>query len=205
MGGELDVQMPVQSEGSTEAVQLASAIREALDTFSSGYLLFDSPDRMRVGTPRVVRLTTRQNLTDLIRQQLQTRGIPPEYLAGILTVVAADLTSPEPGIFVIRPEQSEDAHSPYERIWRVEALKPGSHKLELKVTLTARIPSRGDVESDPAMFSRPVSVRAGPFYWIVDFVDRNGNAVAGSLAGLLAAGVLWLWWRARQYSALSHR
>ncbi len=52
---------------------------------------------MRVGTQRVVRLTTRQNLTDLIRQQLQTR------------------------------------------------------------------------------------------------------------AGLLAAGVLWLWWRARQYSALSHR
>jgi len=88
---------PVQSEGSTEAVQLASAIREALDTFSSGYLLFESPDRMRVGTQRVVRLTTRQNLTDLIRQQLQTR------------------------------------------------------------------------------------------------------------AGLLAAGVLWLWWRARQYSALSHR
>jgi hypothetical protein len=204
-GASLDLQAPVQSEGGAEAIQLAPAIREALNTFSSWYLLFESPDRMRLGTQRVVRLTTRQNLTDLIRETLQTRGIPPEYIAGILTVVAADLTSPERGTFVIRPEQSEDAHSPYERIWRVEALKPGSHKLELKVTLTARIPSRGDVESDPAMFSRPVSVGAGPFYWIVDFVDRNGNAVAGSLAGLLAAGVLWIWWRVRQYSALSHR
>jgi hypothetical protein len=202
----LDLQVPVQSaEGAAETIHLAAAIREALNTFSSWYLLFESPDRMRLGTQRIVRLTTRQNLTDLIREQLQTRGIPPEYIAGILTVVTADLTSPERGTFVIRPEQSDDARSPYERIWRVEALKPGSHNLELKVTLTARLPSRGDVESDPAMFSRPVSVGAGPFYWIVDFVDRNGNAVAGSLAGLLAAGVLWIWWRVRQYTALSHR
>jgi hypothetical protein len=55
------------------------------------------------------------------------------------------------------------------------------------------------------MFARAVSVTSGPFYWIVNFVDRNGNAVAVSLAGMLAAGVLWLWWRARQYAALSHR
>jgi hypothetical protein len=57
-GGSLDLQVPVQSaDGGTETIQLAAAIREALNTFSSGYLLFESPDRMRVGNQRVVRLT----------------------------------------------------------------------------------------------------------------------------------------------------
>jgi hypothetical protein len=204
--GSVDVKVRVKSAvGGWTTINLATAIRDALDAFTPSGFIFECPVRMRVGSPEKVRLTTRQNLSDLLRQKLQERGIPAEYLNGIITLAVADLTSPIASSFAIRPEKpAATGHSSDTWVWRVEARQPGNHKLELKVTLSAQIPSRGELEANPAVLSRTVAVESNPFYPYGNFFDRYWLEMAGSVAGLMAAWLIFLLWRTRR-TAFSDR
>jgi hypothetical protein len=153
---------------------------------------------MRAGSTEHFRLTTKQDLNDVLKQQLQLRGIPDEYLTGIITLLVADLPTPADEAFAIRPENPAAGHSVDTWVWRIEARKPGNHKLDLKVTLTARIPSRGEVESS-ATISRSIAVDAGSFY-----LDRYWPGIAGTLAGLMGAALVWTMLRSRR-AVFSHR
>jgi hypothetical protein len=201
--GSLDVELRIQSPvGGWKTVNLATAIRDALEAFTPSGFILECPVRMRVGSTYNVRLTTRQNLNDLLRQKLQDQGIPAEYLKGIITLAVADMLSPADNAFAIRPEESAAGHSSDTWVWRVEARQPGNHKLELIVTLSARIPSRGEVEANAAMLSRTVAVDADPSYG--KFFDRYWLEMAGSMAGVMGAWLIWMLWRTRR-AAFTHR
>jgi hypothetical protein len=203
--GSLDVEVRIKSAaGGSRTINLATAIRDVLGAFTPSGFIFECPVRMRVGSPEKVRLTTRQNLNDLLSQKLQERGIPAEYLNGIITLAVADLTSPTDSSFAIRPEKPPAGRSSDTWVWRVEARQPGNHKLELKVTLSAGIPSRGEVEANAATLSRIVAVDADPFYPYGEFFNRYWLEMAGSVAGLMGAGLIWMFWRLRR-TAFSHR
>jgi hypothetical protein len=198
-----DVQVRIKSAvGGWKTVNLATAIRDALEAFTPSGFVFEFPDRMRVGSTYNVRLTTRQNLNDLLRQKLQDQGIPAEYLKGIVTSAVADVLLPGDNSFVIRREEPAAGHSSNTWVWRVEARQPGNHKLELIVTLSAQIPSRGEVEANAAMLSRTVAVDADPSYG--NFFDRHWLEMAASLAGLMGAWLIWMLWRTRG-AAFTHR
>ena len=199
----LDVELRIKSAvGGWKTVNLATAIRDALEAFTPSGFILECPVRMRVGSTYDVRLTTRQNLNDLLRQKLQDQGIPAEYLKGIITLAVADMLSLADNAFAIRPEESAAGHSSDTWVWRVEARQPGNHKLDLIVTLSARIPSRGEVEANAAMLSRTVAVDADPSYG--DFIDRYWLKMAGSMAGVMGAWLIWMLWRTRR-AAFTHR
>jgi hypothetical protein len=175
-----------------------------LDSFAQSGFIFESPVRMRVGSTEKVRVTTRQNLNETLRQKLQDLGIPAEHLNGIISLAVAELSSPDSSSLAIRPEEPAPRHAADTWAWLVEAREPGNHKLWLKMVLSARIPSRGEVEAPPVTFFRTVAVDAGPFYPYGDFLGRHWLEMAGSLAGLMAAWLVWLLWRTRR-AAFSHR
>jgi hypothetical protein len=203
--GFFDLEVPVKlSNSAWGTANLADTIRDVLYAITPSALVVDCPLRMRAGSTEQVRLTSRQNLNDLLRLQLQARGIPAEYLMGITTSVVADLTSPADDAFAIQPEKSAAGPSPDKWVWRVSARKSGSHELDVIVTLSARIPSRGEVEARAWVFSRSVGVDAGPVDPFVDFLTRFGTKIAGSLAALLGAWLVWTLWRTRR-AAFSHR
>jgi hypothetical protein len=151
-----------------------------------------------------VRVTTRQNLNELLRQKLQDQGIPAEYLNGIISLAVANLTSPSPGSFDIETEEPAPGHTADTWAWLVEAREPGNYELDLKMVLSARIPSRGQVEAHPVFLTRTVVVDAGPFYPYGDFLGRHWLEMAGSLAGLMAAWLIWLLWRTRGAAFTHH-
>jgi hypothetical protein len=157
---------------------------------------------MRVGSTYKVQLATRKNLDDLLRQHLQDRGIPAEYLKGIMTLVVAEAPAPADNSFAIRPEESAARQSSDTWVWQVEPREPGNHKLELRITLKARVPSGGEVGTAAAVISRTVAVDADPFYRYGNFFDQHWIEVAASVAALMGAG-LWMLWRTRR-AALSH-
>jgi hypothetical protein len=119
--------------------------------------------------------------------------------AAISILVAADLSSPNKQAFDI---QSNPAGRPSsdDWVWRVEARNPGNYQLDLKVTLSARVPYATDVQARPVVFSRPVSVSGGE-----NFLGQYRTEIAGSLAGLLGVSIAWAVWRHRQSSVFSHR
>jgi hypothetical protein len=180
------------------------AIRDALNDLTLSGFVFECPARIRLGSTEKVRLTARQNLTDMLTQKLKEQGVPAEYLNGIITLAAADLTSLTDNSLVIQPE-AQAAGSPSDTwVWRVQARQPGNHRLELKVNLSARIPSRGEVEANAPMLSRVVSVDAEPFNPYGNFFARYWLEMAGSVVGLMGAWMGWTLWRTRR-NVLSHR
>jgi hypothetical protein len=193
----LDVTIPIQSAGGSKNVSLATAIRDALNDLTMNGFVFECPARIRLGSTEKVRLTARQNLTELLIQKLKEQGVPAEYLTGIITLAAADLTSLTDSGLVIQPE-SQAAGSPSDTwVWRVQASQPGNHRLELKVNMSARIPSRGEVEANAPMLSRVVAVDADPFNPYGNFFARHWLEMAGSVAGLTGAWLIWMLWRTR--------
>jgi hypothetical protein len=204
-GSLLDQEVPVKlANGSWGTIRLAQIIRETLFAFTPTALNVECPTRMRVGSTGQVRLTTRQNLTDLLREQLRTRGIPAEYLIGIETSMVADLIAADDG-FAIQPEAPADKSATADKssskntwVWRARALKPGDHQLHTIVTVSARIPLQGELGAKAAVISRTIAVEAAPGTGLTDFLDRYGTAVAGSLlAVVLGAGLIWALWRPR--------
>jgi hypothetical protein len=200
----LDVTIPIQSAGGSKNVSLATIIRDALDDLTMSGFLFECPARIRLGSTEKVRLTTKQNLTEMLTQKLKEQGVPVEYLSGILTLAAAELTSLPDNSLIIQPE-AQAASSPSDTwVWRIQARQPGNHRLELKVNLSARIPSRGEVEANGPLLTRVVSVDADPINPYGNFFDRHWLEMAGSVAGLMAGWLIWMLWRTRRSAFSPH-
>ena len=172
---------------------LGATIRDELNTLASTELSFECPSQMRVGFADHARLTIRRSLNNQFRDQLEARGIPASYAAAIVILVDADLTSRDKDALDVFVEMSPDKRPSDGRVWRVRALYPGNHKLNLKVTLSARIPSAGEVQGIPVTLSRSVSVVGGE-----NSPTPYRPGIAGCLAGLLCAWIAWTLWRNRR-------
>src|SRR4029077_14520444 len=133
-----------------------------------------------VGFAEHARLTVRRSLNDQLGDQLQARGIPASEAAAIVILVAADLTSPDKDALEIFVDLSRDKRALDERVWRVRAPYPGDHELNLKVTLSAQIPSAGEVQGGPVTLSRSISVVDGE-----NLLKPYRPGIAGCVAGLL--------------------
>jgi len=190
----------VPAEGGAARMDLGAMVRDALNGLASTELFFQCPSQMRAGFAGHARLTIRRNLNDQLREQLQARGMPAVDAAAIVVLMDADLTSPDKDALDIFVEMSRDKRSSYERVWRIRALYPGDHELNLKVTLSAWIPSAGEVLGRPVTLSSLVSVVDGE-----TVLKPYRPGIAGCAAGLLCAWIAWTLWRNRRSSQFSNR
>ena len=159
---------------------------------------------MKTGALERVRMAATGDFNDALRSELEPRGIPPSNLAGIIVLMTADLTSPTRDAFEITPENPTEPSPSQPRVWRVEPRTPGEHVLDLKLTLSARFPSDGEVETKPVVFTRSIAIEASPFYPLRHFLNVHWPGVIASfIALLLAAGIAWTLWRG--HSAFGHR
>jgi len=190
----------VPVEGGAARIDLGATVRDALNAMASTELVFECPGQMRAGSAEYARLAIKRNLNDQLRDQLQARGIPAPDAAAIVILVDADLTSPDEDGLEIFVDLSRDKRSLDERVWRVRAPFPGDHELNLKVTLSAQIPSAGEVHGRPVTLSRSISVVGGE-----NLLTPYRPGIAGCVAGLLCAWIAWTLWRNRRSSLFGHR
>jgi hypothetical protein len=181
-------------------MDLGASVRDALNALATTELLFECPSQMRAGYAEYAKLTIRRSLNQQLRDQLQARGIPAPDATAIVVRADADLTSPDKAALEIFVDLSRDKRSSDEWVWRVRAPYPGDHELNLKVTLSAQIPSAGEVQGRPVTLSRSVSVVGGE-----NLPKSYRPGIAGCVAGLLCAWIAWSLWRNRRSSLLSNR
>lgn len=197
--GTITVDVPVKLGGGRSAADLETMTRNALDTLPITALIFKCPARISAGSSDEAQLTTAPNLEEQFREQLRARGISGLQTAAIALRMEADLTSADKEAFEIQPKNPPNNAPSYARAWRIQARNTGNYELDLKVTLSARIPSIGDVQRGPLALSRWVSVGGE------HFLAPYRTAIAGSLAGLLGVWIAWTVWRGRRSSVFSHR
>ncbi len=175
----------------------AAMIQKAFAPLAKEFLLV-CPDKLRVGTTGDCRFAGRVPLEDLFREQLVLQGIPASEALATTLLVHADLSSPEKNAFDIRPAAANGASS--EQLWHVAPLSAGDHKLELKVTLTARVGSAGGVSGAPLVLVRSISVAGQNFF------NQYWPAMIGCAAILgLFGWIAMTFWRNARPSALNCR
>jgi hypothetical protein len=175
----------------------AVTIQNALKA-SASQLLFLCPDRMHSGSAEHCRLTTRGSLNDFFRDQLLEQGVPALQAGAVPILVHADLTSPSKNAFDIRAAATNSPSSA-EHLWRVVPRNPGNHKLELNVTLSARIASAGDLRGVPMVLVHSVSVIGGE-----TFLNEYRPVTIACLAAVVLFAA-WALWRRVRPSAFSNR
>ena len=172
------------------------ALKQLADEF-----LFLCPDHMRAGAPEDCRFSTKEGLNDLFREKLIALNVEASQAAAVTILLHTDLTSPDKGAFDIQAVPATNPSS-MEQLWHVVPRSPGDHKLELRVTPTARIVSAGDVQGEPVLLVRSVAIMG------VDntFFNDYGPVLIGCLAALgLFAWIAWAVWRNARPSAFSSR
>jgi hypothetical protein len=174
-------------------------IQNALKALASQFQ-FLCPDHMRVGTAEDCRFSTKEGLHDFFRDQLRALGVDASQAVAITLLVHAELTSSDKNSFDILtlPENSPSSGG---QLWRVVPRNPGDHKLDLKVTPSARVVSAGEVQGAPVVMVHSVSVMG-----VDNFLTEYGPAMIGCLAALgLLAWIAWTLWRNARPSAFSSR
>ena len=176
-------------------VTIQNALKVIADQF-----LFLCPDSMRVGATEDCRFKTKEGLNDFFRVQLLEQGVAASEASAVTVLMHAGLTSADKNAFEIRGVPASNPSSG-EQLWHVVPRGPGSHKLELSVTASARIVSAGDVHGEPVMLDHPVSVSG-----VDNFFNDYGPAMIGCVAALgLLAWIAWALWRNARPSAFSSR
>ena len=171
------------------------ALKQLADEF-----LFLCPDHMRAGAPEDCRFSTKEGLNDFFREKLIALNVEASQAAAVTILVHTELTSPDKGAFDIRAVPATNPSS-VEQLWHVVPRSPGDHKLELRVTPTARIVSAGDVQGEPMLLVRSVAIVG-----VDTFFNDYGPVLIGCLAAFgLFAWIAWTVWRNARPSAFSSR
>jgi hypothetical protein len=189
----------VETGGGTVRPDAQVIVRIALKQLDDEFL-FLCADRMRAGSTEDCRFATKEGLDDYFRDRLIALGVEASQAAAVKVLVHTDLTSPDKNAFDIRSVPANNTSSG-EQLWHVTPRIPGDHKLELRVAPTARIASSADVQGEPVLLVRSVSIIG-----VDNFLNDYGPAMIGSLAVLgLFAWIWWTIWRNARPSALSSR
>jgi hypothetical protein len=189
----------VGTGGGTLRPDSQAIIQIALKPLADEFL-FLCPDRMRTGASEDCRFTTKEGLNDFFRDNLIALGVEASQAAAVTILLHTDLTSPDKNAFDIRAVPANNTSSAGE-LWHVIPRIPGDHKLELRVTPTARMMSASDVQGEPVLLVRSVAIIG-----VDTFFNDYGPAMIGSLALLgVFAWIWWAIWRNARPSALSSR
>ena len=189
----------VETGGGTLRPDSQAIIQIALKQLADEFL-FLCPDQMRAGSSEDCRFTTKEGLNEFFRDKLIALGVESSQVAAITTRVHTDLTSPDKNAFDIRAVPANNTSS-VEQLWHVVPRNPGDHKLELRVTPTARIVSAGDVQGEPVLLVRSVAIIG-----VDTFFNDYGPVLIGCLAAFgLFAWIAWTVWRNVRPSAFSSR
>lgn len=176
-------------------VIIQNAMKVLTDQF-----LFLCPDHMRAGSAEDCRFKTKEGFNDFFRVQLLEQGVEASEAGAVTVLMHADLSSVDKNAFDIHAVSAANPSSS-EELWRVVPRNPGDHKLELRVTPSARIVSAGYVQGEPVVLDHPVSIVGAD-----SFLNDYGPAIIGCLAALgLLAWIAWTLWRSARPSVFSSR
>jgi hypothetical protein len=189
----------VDTSKGTLRPEAEARIQNALKVLAN-QIQFLCPDHMRVGTAEDCRFMTKEGFNDVFRDQLLALGVDASQAGAVTLLVHAELTTSDKNSFDIRA-LPENSPSPGGQLWRVVPRNSGDHKLDLKVTPSARIVSAGDVQGEPVVLVHSVSVIG-----VDNFLTEYGPAMVGCLAALgLLAWIAWTLWHNARPSAFNSR
>jgi len=182
---------PMVSEP-TNAIDVSAFIKNELGKFSEGRILYNPPDKMRVGAPEKVEVRISKNIKEDIKKGLKGSGTAKiETLEKVGTYMTVKLWG---DAFSIEPKDlgpqfvSEDRFT--EWAWKVTPLKSGKQDLHLKVSLRIKIPGNGEEMRDWPEFYKEINVEVNPPFTIKEFMKKYWQWI---ITALILPFLAWAW------------
>ena len=180
---------PAPSPSLTPTPSLQELIEEELNKLSSGRILFNYSEEMKVGVKErvVVRLT--KNITENLTEGLEGVEAPQIETIEVGTFMTVKLTSRRDS-FDINALSNEGqvvrTVGFTEWSWYVTPLKPGIHELLLTVTVRILIPGQDEQKIDWFVMDKQISVEVNPPYTIKRFIESYWQWIVGTIISAIA-------------------
>ncbi|MCE7740172.1 MAG: hypothetical protein GPJ50_12420 [Candidatus Heimdallarchaeota archaeon] len=169
-------------------------IAKAVEELAMGQILFNPPQKMKVGVKKLVEVRLTQNtteeMTEELRKGLKGRGGPQIEKIEVGTCMNVSLTGDN---FDINPLSSEEQvirpEGFTEWSWNVKPVESGTQVLHLKVTARLLIPGQAEQELDCEVMHKNISVDVNPAYSIKCFIESHWMWIVGTIITIVIAAI----------------
>ena len=179
---------PTPTPSVTPILSFQELIEEELEKLSSGRILFNPPEEMKVGIEErvVVRLT--KDITENLTEGLEGPGTPQIEPIEVGTFMMVTLTGGDS--FDINALSSEEqVVKPVgftEWSWDVTPLTSGRQELHLTVTVRILIPGQDEQKIDWLVMDKQISVEVNPPYTFKRFIECYWQWIVATIISAIA-------------------
>ena len=183
------IQLYSQKQPTLETtMHISNSIEKEIEKLSSGRILFNPPEEMKVGVKErvVVRLT--KDITENLTEGLKVAGAPQIEPIELGTFMTVKLTGGDN--FDIKALSTEEqVVKPVgftEWSWDVRPLKSGRQELHLTVTVRILISGQDEQKIDWPVMDKQISVEVNPPYTFKRFIECYWQWIVATIISAIA-------------------
>ena len=181
---------PTPTPTVTSTPSFQELFKKEIEKLSSGRILFNPREKMKVGVKERVDVRITKNITDNLTEGLIGSGEPQIEEIEVGTFMMAKLTGDN---FYINPLSSEEqVVRPVgftEWSWDVTPLKSGIQELHLTVTVRILIPDQDEQKIDWDVLDKRISVEVNSLYTIKRFIGSYWQWIVGTIITIVIAAI----------------
>ena len=166
---------------------LSKVIDDEIKKLSSGLILFNPPQEMKVGVKERVEARITKTITEDLSKGLKGRGLPQIEEIKVNTLMGVRLNGDKVNFDIKALSHEEqivtgDGFTQWD--WDVTPLKSGIQRLLLSVTIRIKIPNYyGEERKDYPVFERPIKVKVNPIYSLKNFIKSYWQWIVSTIIG----------------------
>jgi hypothetical protein len=178
---------PAPSPSVTPTPSFQELIDDELKKLSSGRILFNPPEKMKVGIEERVEVRLTKDITENLTEELKGPGAPQIEPIEVGTFMMVKLTGDSFDINALSSEEQVVKPVGFtEWSWDVTPLKSGTQELHLTVTVRILIPGQDEQKIDWLVMDKQISVEVNPPHTFKRFIESNWQWIVGTIISAIA-------------------
>lgn len=177
---------------------LAALVADQLGQLTPGRILYDPPDRMRVGDERRIHVRIGKDLSEDLARGLPADIRPRVELIRVGTFMAVEMKGEAFAITALSSREQIVASDGFtEWLFDVQARRAGRQVLTLLATVRIKLPGQPDEQRHLPALERAIEIDVNPVWTVTAFFEEHWQWFLGGLATMLAAVLGYLlkrWW-----------
>jgi hypothetical protein len=162
-------------------------IDDELKKLSSGRILFNPPEKMKVGIEERVEVRLTKDITEILTEGLKGPGAPQIEPIEVGTFMMVKLTGDSFDINALSSEEQLVKPVGFtEWSWDVTPLKSGTQELHLTVTVRILIPGQDEQKIDWRVMDKQISVDVNPPHTFKRFIECYWQWIVATIISIIA-------------------
>jgi hypothetical protein len=187
MRQELESAITITTPTPTPTPSVHELIDDAFKKLSSGQILFNPPEKMKVGIEERVEVRLTKDITENLTEELKGPGAPQIESIKVGTCMMVKLTGDSFDINALSSEEQVVKPVGFtEWSWDVTPLKSGRQELHLTVIVRILIPGQDEQKIDWLVKDKQINIEVNPSYTFKRFIECHWQWIVGTIISAIA-------------------